>query len=312
MAMFAVREIGIGQAVLQYRKEDLTGFQSRISPGRTVRGIDGPFSFSSDPAGCPFCPGAVENNTPVFPDGNRVVVGESITFPNLFPFSRHHIVTVITQNHQVDAFGKQQLLDAFEAQYLKLQAFGGYPSINWNYLPSAGASIAHPHLQGIADTTPTYLMDRYLSGSRQYLDRYGRVYWDDWKEHENETPRFLTGDEISWYAHAVPLGEREVRGILPVSTLEGAAPYFEPLVGGILDVIGLYRDLGTHAFNMSLFFDRQGNDNGFRAFCSMISRINPNGLSLADSSFMERLHLEPIILTLPEELGNYYRNMKSG
>jgi UDPglucose--hexose-1-phosphate uridylyltransferase len=312
MAMFTVREIRIGQAVLQYRKEDLTGFQSRISPGRTVRGINGPFSFFSDPVGCPFCPGTVGNTTPVFPDGKRIRIGESVTFPNLFPFSRHHIVTVITRDHQVDAFGKQQLLDAFEAQYLKLQEFGGYPGINWNYLPSAGASIAHPHLQGIADTTPTYLLDRYLSESRRYLKRYGRVYWDDWKEHETESPRFLTGDEISWYAHAVPLGEREVRGILPVSTLEDAAPYFEPLIEGIIEVIWLYRDLGTHAFNMSLFFDEQGNNNGFRAFCSMISRINPNGLSLADSSFMERLHLEPIILSLPEELGNYYRNMKSG
>ena len=308
--MFTVQEIRIGESVLQYRREKLTGFQSRISPARTTRGIDVPFRFSSDPEGCPFCPGQVESTTPSFPDGTRIRVGESITFPNLFPFARYHIVTAITSGHQVGNFSRQQILDAFEAQYLKLSTFGGYPSINWNYLPSAGASLAHPHLQGIADDHASSLLERYLSGSRHYLDRYSRTYWDDWKEHENGTERFLNGDEISWYAHAVPLGEREVRGIFPVSTLEDSAPYLEPLVNGILRVIRLYRELGTHAFNMALFFDKQGSNSGFRAFCSMISRINPNGLSLADSSFMERLHLEPVILTFPEDLGNYYANMK--
>jgi UDPglucose--hexose-1-phosphate uridylyltransferase len=309
--MFTVQEIRIGQSVLQYRREDLTGFQSRISPGRTVRGIDVPFRFASDPSGCPFCPGQIESTTPVFPDGTRIRIGESVTFPNLFPFARYHIVTSITESHQVEEISKRQLLDAFEAQYLKLQAFGGYPSINWNYLPSAGASLAHPHLQGMADSSPSYLLERYVSGSLQYLNRYGRTYWDDWCEHENGTARFLSGDEISWYAHAVPLGEREVRGILPVSTLDDSVPYLEPLAEGILGMIRLYGDLGTHAFNLSLFFDKQGGNHGFRAFCSMISRINPNGLSLADSSFMERLHLEPIILTFPEELGNFYRNRQT-
>ena len=62
--------------------------------------------------------------------------------------------------------------------------------------------------------------------------------------------------------------------------------------------------LGTDAFNMSLFFDKSGSDHGFRAFCSMISRINPNPSSTGDSAFMERLHLEPVIMTLPEDIGN--------
>src|SRR5208337_5575318 len=100
--MFTVRELRIGQNVLQYRREDLTGFQCRISPGRTTRGIDVPFRFLSDPEGCPFCPGQVERTTPAFPDGTRMRVGESITFPNLFPFARRHVVTAITNSHQVE------------------------------------------------------------------------------------------------------------------------------------------------------------------------------------------------------------------
>jgi hypothetical protein len=42
----------------------------------------------------------------------------------------------------------------------------------------------------------------------------------------------------------------------------------------------------------------------------MISRINPNPSSTSDSAFMERLHLEPVILTLPEDIGNFYKKEK--
>ena len=72
----------------------------------------------------------------------------------------------------------------------------------------------------------------------------------------------------------------------------------------------LYRRLGTHALNMSLFFDRQRLGNGFCAFASIISRINPNSTSTSDSAFMERIHQEPVILTMPEELAAVYRGEK--
>lgn len=305
--MFTVKELTVGHSILQYREEQLTGFRCRISPGRTLRGIKILFSYSPDPDGCPFCPEQVSLVTPTFRDGKRIHIGESVTFPNLYPFAEYHTVTAITARHEVDRFSKRQLLDAFEGQFLSLSPYDGYASINWNYLPSAGASLAHPHLQGLSDETPSLLPGRYITQSKRYRDLNGCNYWDDWKDHEAGSERFLFGDEISWYAHAVPLGEREIRGILPVSSLDEALPYIEPLVDGVLSIIDFYRDLGTYAFNLSVFFDKSGSDNGFYAFCSMISRINPNKESLGDSSFMERLHLEPGILTLPEELGRNFR-----
>ena len=38
----------------------------------------------------------------------------------------------------------------------------GYKSINWNNLPSAGASITHPHLQGLADRRAPVTAERYI------------------------------------------------------------------------------------------------------------------------------------------------------
>jgi UDPglucose--hexose-1-phosphate uridylyltransferase len=186
----------------------------------------------------------------------------------------------------------------------------GYASINWNFLPSAGASLIHPHMQGLSDVRPTHIVERYLAAGKEYNTRYGRGYWAAIREEERSSDRYLFGDEIVWSAHAVPLGEREVRGILPISTLNEFDEYIDLLARGILENLSLFRKLGTHAFNMSVFFDKAKNEDGFYAFCSMISRINPNPSSTSDSAFMERMHLEPIVMTIPEELGNFYRKEK--
>jgi hypothetical protein len=162
----------------------------------------------------------------------------------------------------------------------------------------------------LSDSHPSRIVDLSLDASEQYRKKQGRNYWDAVREQERSSYRYLFGDEILWAAHAVPVGEREVRGILPISTLDEMEGYADLMARGILEIISLYRELGTHAFNMSIFFDKSGNDHGFRAFCSMISRINPNPFSTSDSAFMERLHLEPVIMTLPEDLGKFYKKEK--
>lgn len=310
--MFTIHEIRTEQGILQYRHESLTGIRCRISPVRVERQINTAPSMPASRKGCPFCPGAITTSTPTFADGSRLRCGESMTFPNLYPFAEHHVVTVITPDHAPDRFDKRCLADAISGTAEALARSTGYASINWNYLPSAGASIVHPHLQGIADPEPTRLADLYIAGGRRYLADHGRLYWDDLAERERCSGRFLFEDEIFWSASPVPLGEREVRGILPISTLAELGPYIEPLVDGLLRIIDFYQSLGTHAFNASIFFDAPGTaGRGHRVFCSLISRLNPNSLSMCDSAFMERLHLEPVILTLPEDLGPLFRRLGS-
>jgi len=305
--MFSLREVVTNRGTLQYREEHLTGLRCRISPERLKRQIDQALYLPSNPDGCPFCRDAVMTVTPTFPNGNRIIRGESVTFPNLFPFGEGHVVTVMTREHAVVAFSRQQVLDTLMSQIEALRLVDGYPSINWNFLPSAGASLVHPHMQGLSDSRPSRIVDAYIAAGEQYHKKKGRNYWDAVREEERSSDRYLFGDEILWSAHAVPVGEREVRGILPISRLDEMEAYVDLVARGILEIIALYRELGTHAFNMSIFFDKCGNDHGFRAFCSMISRINPNPSSTSDSAFMERLHLEPVIMTLPEELGKFYK-----
>jgi len=308
--MFTVTEVQTERGKLEYRTEKLTGLKCRISPERLKRRIDQPLALPNEISSCPFCPENIFKVTPVFSDGERILCGESVTFPNMFPFASWHTVTVITRKHTVSAFTHKQIADALHGQLESLNRAKGYSSINWNFLPSAGASIIHPHLQGITDPRPSYITKRYITASRNFFAKTKKNYWDAIKEEERSSERYLFGDEIVWCAHAVPLGEREVRGILPISRLDELDNYIDPLTEGILSVIGLYNKLGTSAFNMAIFFGRDNTQN-FSAFCSFISRINPNPLSTSDTAFMERLHGEPVILTLPEELGKYYRNGSS-
>ena len=309
--MFSVREVVTSRGTLQYREEHLTGLRCRISPDRLKRQIDQSICLSTNSDGCPFCRDAVITVTPAFPDGNRIIRGESVTFPNLFPFGEGHVVTVMTREHAVAAFSRQQVNDSLLSQIEALQKVDGYPSINWNFLPSAGASLVHPHMQGLSDSRPSHIVDLYCTASELYRKKQGKNYWDAVKDQEKRSDRYLFGDEIIWSAHAVPVGEREVRGLLPISMLDEMENYVDLISNGILEIIELYRELGTYAFNMSIFFDKNGNNHGFRAFCSLISRINPNPSSTSDSAFMERLHLEPVIMTLPEELGRFYKKERN-
>ena len=306
--MFTISEISVGTGILQYREERFTGLRCKISPERVKRHIDQSIPPHADSSGCPFCPENVFSVTPTFSDKRRVVRGESITFPNLFPFAQWHTVTVITRQHMVLEFSLRQISDALSAQAETLQRFDGYPSINWNFLPSAGASLIHPHMQALSDRHPSPIAKRYLNADNRYRKDHNESYWDGVKRQEYDSERYLFGDEIFWYANPVPLGEKEIRGILPISSLGDLENYVDRLAHDMLTVISLYRKLGTLAFNMSIFFDKTGEDNGFSAFCTFISRINPNPQSTSDSAFMERLHLEPVILTLPEDLGKSFRN----
>jgi UDPglucose--hexose-1-phosphate uridylyltransferase len=308
--MFSVNEIATSKGTLQYREEHYTGIRCRISPDRLKRQIGQSAYTPPDSVDCPFCRDVVFSVTPTFPDGNRIVRGESVTFPNLYPFGEGHIVTVLTCEHFPGIFTRKQIIDGLFSQIEALRRFNGFASINWNYLPSAGASLVHPHMQGLSDQWPSRIVERYLLAGRRYRLKHNRNYWFSLQEAEKISDRYLFGDEITWTANAVPIGEREVRGILPISTLDEMECYVDLLARGILEILDLYKKLGTSAFNMSIFFDKAGNSQDFHAFCSIISRINPNALSTSDTAFMERLHLEPIIMTFPEDLGTFYKKEK--
>ena len=115
--MFSVREVITSRGTLQYRAEHHTGLRCRIGSltGRIGRSISHTI-LHRPPWNCPFCPCSVMSVTPTFPDGKRILRGESVTFPNLFPFGECHVVTVMTREHSVPDFSRQQVVDALLSQ----------------------------------------------------------------------------------------------------------------------------------------------------------------------------------------------------
>ena len=302
--MFSKISLDINGQKAEYREEILTGIRCRISPSREERGLNAlriPETAAMKES-CPFCPENIEKVTPCFENGTRIHVGESTTFPNIYPFGENHIVTVITEEHCPKEITERQICDSLKGQYLGLKEKNGFASINWNNLPSAGASMIHPHLQGLSDRMPTYLTSLYIEKSREYFERTGTNYWPSLIESEKESDRYLFGDEVIWCANPVPLGEKEIRGYLPFSSFDRLEDFIPVIAGGIRRVIGIYEKAGNHAFNLSIRFGKEENEKYFRAFVSMIARIDPNPLSISDSAFMERLHFEPVVMTLPETI----------
>lgn len=298
--------------LINFRCETLTGFKSRISPARAKRGIDCRSDNTSFEQGkinaCPFCPERIYSETPVFAGNKRIEIGESVTFPNLFPFSKTHVVTVITKEHSPDSFTKRQIEDALQAQYMALKDTAGYPSVNWNNLSSAGASMIHPHMQGISDDSPSYVTGVYIKKSREYFLKNNKNYWDILSCCEVNSERYLFGDEIVWSANPVPFGEKEIRGYMPVSKICDFSEYVDLLSSDILKIIDYYKKSGHFAYNMTIRFDKKDSDESFKAFVSVIARINPTPDSTSDSAYMERLNFEPVVLTIPEEIGADYRH----
>ncbi|MFA5394900.1 MAG: galactose-1-phosphate uridylyltransferase [Methanogenium sp.] len=304
--LFQVTNYGPTNHPMQYRRDLLTGLQCRIAPNRIQRTFDVMHCPDNpdDEIPCVFCPERVHSETPLFADGKRITVGESVTFPNLYPFAQRHVVTVVTEAHRPEKITARQIEDALYGQIAALSSDDGYVSCNWNSLPSAGASMIHPHMQGIADAAPTYHAGIVIHQSEAFCQKTGMKYRDCLLDHEIGGPRHLFGDELPFFAHAVPLGEKEVRAYLPIRCIGELEPWCHLLAEGMERIISLYRGAGHYAFNMALVCDAAGRkDRGFRAFCSLIARINPCSTGMSDSAFMERMHLEPIVLTLPEEIG---------
>ena len=225
--MFSVREVVTSRGTLQYRDGASHRAQVQDQSGPVETADRSVIVHSFKQRWLPVLPRCCYDRTPTFPDGNRIIRGESVTFPNLFPFGEGHVVTVMTREHAVMTFSRQQVVDALLAQIEALRRTDGYASINWNFLPSAGASLVHPHMQGLSDSRPSRIAELYLAASEQYRKKQGRNYWDAVREQERVSDRYLFGDEILWSAHAVPVGEREVRGILPISSLDEMENYVD-------------------------------------------------------------------------------------
>lgn len=115
---------------------------------------------------CPFCPENVKTKTPMFAEdflkGGRIFVGDTVVIPNLLGHAERSILVVLSKEHHLKLkdFTPKLIRDGFKGglaylrRLVEVEPKISFPVFIFNYLPSAGSSIFHPHMQVLVRDRP--------------------------------------------------------------------------------------------------------------------------------------------------------------
>ncbi|MFW6457887.1 MAG: hypothetical protein ACOCY6_00540 [Halodesulfurarchaeum sp.] len=294
---------------VELRTDPLTGRQTRIVPEAFVEPEESPELEEAvvEPEGCFFCPGTVKEATPEYPDFvgfDRGSVGEATSFPNLNPYGSHSNVVVLTEDHYVpmEDLSAWVLADGFQAAWeyvdrvLEHDSDARRASINMNFLPTAGSSIIHPHMQTLLDDQGTAEQQARIAGAKTY-EGDPSAYFDEAIAASEEEGRFVgsTGD-IDWYAPFAPGHHRHVRGVLAPEAF-GTESTFEKLAIGVGNLLSSYAKAGLNSFNFGLHYLP---DTSLPPHIDVVARSVFERYAWSDATFFETIHDERVIDLAPE------------
>ncbi len=306
----------------EIRMDPLTGFSGRIAHFAT-----GPWptidlealNQASLTRGCPFCPEMLTQVTPKFPEEispeGRFHQGEAIVFPNLSPYDAHSAVTVVTEAHLVpaDKFTAKQWEDALAVSIEYFRAVRhyenhiGYGLIGANYMPMAGASLLHPHLQIYATDRPGNWLKSQIQASQRYYDEHGKIFWHDLINAEKSLQeRYLASTgSVEWIVPFVPLSFiGDVEAIFPnrYTILDLKPEDIADFTHGLLHILRFMKDTNIYSFNLAFYPGQSHEDlTWVHARISFRGMINPV-LHSPDVSVIRQLLDEPFTTIYPEEM----------
>ncbi len=272
---------------------------------------------------CPFCPERLESGTPMFPEeiieGGRLRHGASVVIPNAFPYCRFCGVTIFAPDHYIplDRITEPILTDPLQASlrwFDKLFEYDdsvAYYSINWNYLPTAGGSLFHPHFQVVADPAPTNFHSRLIHAAAAYRSTHGTCYWEDLIEFEKDLGRrgLFDSGAVTFLASFSPGGIfGEVLALFNERTAIGdvSAVDWQDFIKGLARILRCFSRLNLDCLNMTLLLSRRGDaDTWVQARIMPRVRIPPWGTS--DVNYFEKGHEEKVVVFPPETLAEEIR-----
>jgi UDPglucose--hexose-1-phosphate uridylyltransferase len=277
---------------------------------------------------CPFCPENVRIKTPMFPpeflkDG-RIFVGEAVVVPNLTGHAEKSALAVLSKQHHLKLaeFVPKLLVDGFEggSVYLKrLQETSSvtrFPVFIFNYLPPAGSSIFHPHMQILVRDRPFFLVKLMLDKSRAYFRKTGMSFWSDLLQEERVRDRYLMKKKlVEWIVPFAPLrGMNEVQAIVRGKSqlLELDGDDWFGLAEGISTVLGFYERQGYSCFNIILMSGPMDKHlDYFDVNLRIISRPGVQTTSFTDAWAAPYLLWDGEAVELPEQLAERIRDFIS-
>jgi len=306
----------------EIRFDPLTGRTSRICHFMKLRWEKPDFEklVTGTEKYCPFCPEKVMKITPCFPQElipeGRLVSDDMVLFPNIAPYDTLGAVATMGSRHYIPMteIEPERIAKTFSlaGDFFRRVKAAGHPEsvyhiVNWNYMPPAGSSLIHPHLQVFSTADAPNLMRSELNASKRYLETHGSNYWDDLVRTETEKgERFLgkTG-RISWMMAYAPMGT--AGDVLAVaddvrSTLELTDEDFLNIATGLTRAMAAYDRMGIYSFNMNFFTGAETDDHTrFHLLFSPRTFFN-QALGTPDIGALQRLFNESICMAFPEDI----------
>lgn len=318
---------------LEHRKDPLTGRGSIVIKGRLdyVKNLietDQAFLdelVESTRGTCPFCPQAVANKSPKFipelaPEG-RIRVGEAICFPSLFAHEDFNAVVVPTPKHDLtlNNYTPVILRDGFKAcltYFAKAEAYAKkklHAMIAMNFLPPAGSTVAHPHIQALASDIPLQGVAELQQQSATYFANHGSCYWEDLVRTEKKLGERYLGriGSVDWITPFAPLGFCDVQGIVSdtasLSSLSESG--LEELASGLSKVLGFYHENGIRSFNAAIYSGLgEESANSFRVSMRIVARYGYKPRFVSDIWALQYLFAEREVSESPEETCSRLKN----
>jgi galactose-1-phosphate uridylyltransferase len=314
-----------GQAVvkpIEIRKNPITGRTCRITFSRAgerepgTEALPDPPPFAADRSSCPFCLEALAARTPrlaaeVCPNG-RMQKGDSILFPNLFPYGSHSAVSLFDDRHfvEIGTASPDSYTDCllncrdYLLRILAIDPTCIYLAITQNHLPSAGGSLLHPHLQLQADSIASNHHRFLKTRAAEHLKATAAPLFSAYLDHERrEASRYIgrTGS-WEWLAAFAPEGFFEIWGILPgvASIRQATEKDWGALARGVINTQRFYRSQNRNGYNLGLLLIEDGS-HALELRVVMIVRSNYAAWVRSDHTGFEVMLGEMATFSAPEE-----------
>jgi galactose-1-phosphate uridylyltransferase len=180
-----------------------------------------------------------------------------------------------------------------------------YAYINWNYMPPAGSSMIHPHLQVNCGRLPTNQHRRQIEACEKYHEKNGKNFWHDFVEKEIWNKDRYIGElgPTFWYMNYVPLSYLpDVSCLFPekcsVTLLsENDLSFF---LKGLSRILSYFDLENVYSFNMALFSMREHEH--FRMNARITPRMLPRPIGNSDHTYFQAIHKEPYCVRIPESV----------
>ena len=201
---------------IEIRTHPITGRTCRIALSRINEKETGTESLPQPPPDaentleCPFCRPQVALKTPQLHPrlsvAGRLKQGESLLFPNLYPYGGYSAVSLFGNDHfvEIGTASAASYSDGFinAARYLKsvlqYDPQAVYMAITQNHLPSAGGSLVHPHLQINADRIAGNTHRVLLQKSADYYRQHQQFLFSGYLDHEKKEGSRHIGTTGAW------------------------------------------------------------------------------------------------------------------